>query len=105
MVIREWNCMPAIQKTWVRSKQFFRTYHQELRETSDITVEDAGMHHANMVRDVVAGLQEAFQQDQAQTETLKVVQVPVDYVSTAMQNTQQQLAAQLQQMQVMMQAM
>ena len=40
----------------------FRTYHQELRETSDITVEDAGMHHANMVRDVVERLSVALQQ-------------------------------------------
>ena len=97
--------MPAIQKTWVRFKQFFRKSHRELRETFDLTVEDASIHHTNMVRDVVAELQEILQQDQAQTETLKVVQVPVDYVSTAMQNTQQQFAAQLQQMQVMMQAM
>ena len=62
--IREWNHMPTTQKTWVRFKQFFRTYHQELRETSDLTVEDAGMHHANMVRNVVAGIQEALQQEQ-----------------------------------------
>ena len=52
--------MPEIQKTWVRFKQFFRTYHQELIETSDLTVEDAGMHHANMVRNVVAGLHESL---------------------------------------------
>ena len=43
---------------------FFWTSHRELRETSDITVEDAGMHHANMVFDVVAELQKALQQEQ-----------------------------------------
>ena len=54
--ICEWNCIPEIQKMWVRFKHFFWTSHQKLRETSNITVEDTGMHHANMVRDVVAGL-------------------------------------------------
>ena len=97
--------MPAIQKTWVQFKQFFRTSHQELREMSDLTVEDAGMHHTNMVRDVVAGLQEALQQYQVQTETLTVVQAPVDHVFNALQKTQQQLAKQLHKMQAVMQAM
>ena len=74
LAICEWNRMPAIQKTWVRFKQFFRKSHRELRETFDLTVEDASIHHTNMVRDVVAELQEILQQDQAQTETLTVVQ-------------------------------
>ena len=56
--------MPAIQETWVRFKTFFWKDHQELQETFNITVEDAGMHHANMVRDVVLGLHVALQQDQ-----------------------------------------
>ena len=103
--IHEWNRMTAKQKTWVQFKQFFQTSHWELRETSDITVEDAGMHHANMVHNVVSGLKEALKHDQAQTETQAVVQVPVDHVANAVQNTQQQWATQLQQMQSMMQAM
>ena len=90
-MIREWNCMPEIQKTWVKFKQFFWTSHQYLRETSDITVEDEGMHHANMVCDVVAGIQEYLQQDQAQM----VVQAPVDHVANVVQNTHHQLATQL----------
>ena len=57
MSIHEWNRMPEIQKTRLQFKHFFRKSHQELRETSDITVEDAGMHHANITRDVVVGLQ------------------------------------------------
>ena len=39
------------------SNIFFRTYHQDLRETSDLTVEDAGVYHFNMVCGVVVGLQ------------------------------------------------
>ena len=43
---------------------------------SKLTFEDAGVHPANMVRNVVAGLQEALQQDQAQMETPTVRQAP-----------------------------
>ena len=67
----------------------FFTAHRELRETSDITVEDSGMHHYNMVRDVVAGLQESLQQEKVHTETPTVVQALVDHVANAVQNTQQ----------------
>ena len=63
-----------------------------MRETSDITVEDVGMHHANMVCDVVAGLHEALQQEKSQTETPASMQAPVDHVANAVQSTQQQLA-------------
>ena len=63
------------------------------------------MHHANMVIDVVAGLQKALQQDKYQRETLSVMQVYVNHVSNAVKNTQQQLATQLQKMQSMMHAL
>ena len=63
--ISKWNCMLKSQKTWVWFKHFFRTAHQELRETTDLTVQDSGMNHANMVRDVVAGPQGVLQQDQS----------------------------------------
>ena len=72
---------------------------------SDLTVEETGMHHAIMVRNVVSGLHEALQQEQVKTETLAVVQAPVDHVANAVQNTQKQLAKELQQMQAIIQAM
>ena len=96
LAICEWNRMPAVQKTWVRLKPFVLTYHRELRETSDPNVEDAGMHHANMVCNDFAGLQEALQQEQNQTETLVTVQAPVDHVANAVKSTHKQLATQLQ---------
>ena len=40
--------MPEVQKTWVRFKHFFQTSQRELRETSNLTTEDAEIHHANM---------------------------------------------------------
>ena len=97
--------MPEMHKTWMQFKQFYRTSHRELREKSYLIVEDAGMHHSNMVRDVVVGLQEALQQYQDQTDTLTIVQGPVDHIFNAMQNTQQQLDTHLHKMQLMMQTM
>ena len=61
--IREYNQMPVIQKTFVRFKQFFWTVHQELRETHNLTVEDASMHHAKMVCNAVSGIQETLKQE------------------------------------------
>ena len=90
---------------WVRFKQFFRTSRRNLRETSDLTVEDAEMHNANMVRDFVAGIQEALQQEHTQTETLTSMQALVDHVANAVQSTQQQLSTQMQQIQSMVQTM
>ena len=54
-------------------KTVFLTSHQNLKETSNLIVEDAGIHRANMVRDVVSGIQEALQQDQFQTDTPTVM--------------------------------
>ena len=82
----------------------FRTSHQELRETSNITVEDSGMHHANMMRNIIAGPHEALQKNQVQTETPTVVQASVDHVDNVVKSTQLQLSTQLQQMKAMMQA-
>ena len=52
--------MLTVQKKWVGFNQLSRTAHRELRETTDITINNAGMHHTNMVRAVVAGLQEVL---------------------------------------------
>ena len=64
-------------------------------ETSDLTIEDADMHHANMVRNAVAGLQGSLQQEKSHMETPEVVPAPVYNVANTVQNTQQQLATQL----------
>ena len=55
------------------------------------------MHHANMVRNMVAGLQEFLQKYQAPTENAISVSEPVDYVENALKSTQQQLDTQLKQ--------
>ena len=58
--IIEWNRKPVVNKTWARFKTHFCASHKELRATTDLTAQDAGIHHANMVRDVVASLQETM---------------------------------------------
>ena len=63
------------------------------------------MYHANMVRDVVAGLQEVLHQEQVPMENPALIEEPVDHVANQVQKTQKQLATQLQQTQEMIQEM
>ena len=58
--IIEWNRKPVVDKTWAQFKTHFSTAHKELRATTDLTAQDAALHHDNMVRDVVAALQETI---------------------------------------------
>ena len=58
--IVEWNRKPVVDKTWANFKTHFCTAHKELRSTINLTAQDAGMHHANMVREVVAALQDTM---------------------------------------------
>ena len=62
----------------------FLIAHQELQEASDITVDYAGMHHANIVRDVVTGLQSDLHQEQVLTDNTAVIEEPVDHVANAL---------------------
>ena len=50
---------------------------------SDLTVEDAGMHHMKMVRNVIAGLQEELKQEKSPTENTTTVPEPIDHVENA----------------------
>ena len=72
--IHECNRMATMKNNWVSFKHFLRTAYHELRETTDITVQDAGMHHVNMVRGVVTGLQEALKQESAPVEAPVVME-------------------------------
>ena len=56
-----------------------------------------------MVCDVVAGIQEFLQQEQAPTKTPGTISEPNEHVENAVKITQHQVAAQLQNMQKMMQ--
>ena len=63
------------------------------------------MHHVNMIRDVVAGMQEFLQQEQYPDNTPENISGPNKHVANKVQITQHQLAAQLHQMHTMIQAM
>ena len=58
--IRDWNRKPSPQKTCITYKTHFSTAHKELRESTDITLQDANLNHANFVKEVVEGVQQAF---------------------------------------------
>ena len=63
------------------------------------------MHHKNMVHDVVEGSQEVLQQEQALIKNTVTIHEPQKHVKNEVQDTQQQLVAQMQQMRMIMQAM
>ena len=63
------------------------------------------MHHAKMLHNVVAGLQEVLHQGKVLIQNTTVIEAPVDHVANAAQNTQKQLATQIQKMLAMMKAM
>jgi len=60
--ITAWNRRPEIEKTWESFKNHFRRAHPELRETTDVTLEDSELQHnnANLVQQVVNGMQQAM---------------------------------------------
>ena len=71
--------MLVMPKKSVNFKQFFRNVHCELQKTIYITAQYVGMHHANMVCSMVAGLQQVLQQLTAHIESHVVMQEPQVY--------------------------
>ena len=106
--IIEWNQKPVVDKTWKKFKTHFRTAHKELRETTDLTAQDAGMHNANMVRDVVAALQENMavpaEPEAAAAEIIPAPSPPLNFddqmanAMAASNSTQQQMFQNIQTM-------
>jgi len=60
--ITEWNRRPKADKTWINFKTHFRQAHQEFCETTDVSIEESELqrNHANLVRQVVEGVQTAM---------------------------------------------
>jgi hypothetical protein len=99
--ITEWNRKPALENTWPNFKTHFRQAHQEFRETTDITLKESELarNNANLVQQVVNGLQSAFTLDETlQNESAKLINQMANS-ATHSNETQQQLATQLAQMQ------
>ena len=87
-------------KVWFQA--VFCTVHHELREMTDLTVQNMVMHHANMVYYMVAVLQEVLQKQKSLIQNPVTVHEPHEHGENDVQITQQQLTAQLHQMQTMM---
>ena len=58
--IREWSRLPPAQKTWTHFKTHFRQAHQELKEAGDLQIRDTQFNSANLVQDVINGVQTAL---------------------------------------------
>ena len=58
--------------------------HRELQERTDLTVQDAGMHHTDMVRNVVAGPKEILHQEQPPIDTTETVSEPNEHVANVL---------------------
>jgi hypothetical protein len=74
--ITEWNRRPAIEKTWPNFKTHFCQAHQEFRETTNVILEESELarNNANLVQQVVDGLQGAFTPDETlQNESAELI--------------------------------
>ena len=98
--ITDWNRQPEADKTWLNFKEHFRRAHQEFRETTDVTLEASDLHrnNANLVQQVVDGMQQAMANDTTHDESKEIIQQMTNSATRASE-TQQELQTQLQQMQ------
>ena len=59
--IREWSRLPTDQHTWANFKTQFHQAQQELKEAGDLTVQETQFHMANIVQEVIDGVQSVLQ--------------------------------------------
>ena len=51
--IKTWKRRPAVEHIWINFKEHFRQGHDELQETDDLTLQNAGYGNANLVDEIV----------------------------------------------------
>ena len=61
--IISWNNKPAVQKTWTNFKIYFRTAHQQLKETTNLQARDSS-YHANAMKEVIQDQRSEWQTHQ-----------------------------------------
>ena len=59
--IREWSRLQVDQQSWANFKTHFRQVHQKLREAGDIQIRDTQFNSANIVQEVIEGVQSILQ--------------------------------------------
>jgi hypothetical protein len=98
--IKSWNRRPAPQRTWIRFKTHFREAHNELQETGELTMADAGYHQANLVEAIAEKLAEIQQETPAAaapapapTVTAPTADPLIPAIMAQMQQMQQLMAA------------
>ena len=97
--IREWKRKPMAQKTWVSLKTHFRQAQQELKETNGLTVDQTSFDHANLVQQVVEGVQAALRPTEEENELADEYMENVANMTTNQQELLPTLIQQMQQMQ------
>ena len=102
--ITEWNRRPVVEKTMLNLKTHFRRAQTELRESAGPTLNDSDLdHRANLVREVVDGVQQALMPT-GDDDTTDILQQVANSANQSA-STQQLLVQQLQGMQQMMSTM
>ena len=59
--IREWNRVPHNQRTWEAFCTHFSQAHRELRESGELEIRETPFNSANLVQDVIDGVQQVLQ--------------------------------------------
>ena len=107
--IKTWNRRAPTQQNWIAFKAYFPQAHTELRETTNLTLEQANMEQrdALLVQQIMEGVQAAALPQQSQTNTDELTTEVANVASVVNQQSQviPQLMQQMQQMQQMMQQM
>ena len=95
--IRDWSRFQPAQNTWANFKTHFRQAHQELRETGDLQVRETRFDSANLVQEVIDGVQTALH-----STDVPPLEYPVAMHHLANNAAQTQLMPQLMQQMVQM---
>ena len=103
--IREWNRLPDAQKTWNTFTTHFAAAHCELRESGELLVNETPFHTANLVQELIDGVQQALNPtEDDEIEAEEMIHNAKATVDASMQQTML-LQQMMQMMQVMQQQM
>ena len=58
--IREWNCITQAQRTWDAFQMHFSQAHWELCESGELEVRETPFNTANIVQEVIEGVQQVL---------------------------------------------
>jgi len=90
-------------KAWITFKVHFKTAHDELAETGDLTLRQAGYHQANLVDEIVERLQSTRVEEEEQRMEEMLVNAAMANTGTTQDPMIPQILAQMQAMMTAMQ--